>query len=130
MKAPRRSRRAAARTLACAATLGAAMLLPTGASAQGRVDSPVVAAEILPGWTSASGTRIAALHLTLTPGWHTYWRIPGEAGIAPRFDWGRSQNVASVVPICLTCSIAASDACMTRMSLKADRLRCRFHAVR
>ncbi|MCB1389834.1 MAG: hypothetical protein KDK12_11945 [Rhodobacteraceae bacterium] len=99
MKAPRRSRRAAARTLACAATLGAAMLLPTGASAQGRVDSPVVAAEILPGWTSASGTRIAALHLTLTPGWHTYWRIPGEAGIAPRFDWGRSQNVASVVPI-------------------------------
>lgn len=69
------------------------------AGAQGRVGNPVVSAEILPGWRTGTGTRIAALHLVLSPGWHTYWRIPGEAGIAPRFDWGRSQNVASVAPI-------------------------------
>ena len=25
----------------------------------------------------------AALHLRLAPGWHTYWRNPGDAGVAP-----------------------------------------------
>ncbi|MFN4099335.1 MAG: protein-disulfide reductase DsbD domain-containing protein [Pararhodobacter sp.] len=82
-------------------TFGAALVsfaLLTGmAQAQGR--GPVVQVEVLPGWSTDRGTRIAALHLTMTPGWHTYWRIPGDAGIAPRFDWGASQNVASVVPI-------------------------------
>lgn len=28
-------------------------------------------------------------------GWHGYWRTPGDAGIAPIFDWSRSGNVAS-----------------------------------
>jgi suppressor for copper-sensitivity B len=28
-------------------------------------------------------------------GWHGYWRTPGDAGIAPIFDWSRSRNVAS-----------------------------------
>lgn len=86
------------------AALGAALLLstllvPVAAAAQGRVGNPVIEAQILPGWSTDRGTRIAALHLVLSPGWHTYWRNPGEAGIAPRFDWGQSQNVASVVPI-------------------------------
>ncbi len=26
-------------------------------------------------------------------GWKTYWRTPGEAGLAPVFDWGGSTNV-------------------------------------
>ena len=82
-----------------AAILFAALLAPLAAEAQGRVGNPVIEAQILPGWTTENGTRIAALHLVLSPGWHTYWRVPGEAGIAPRFDWDQSQNVASVVPI-------------------------------
>ncbi|CAB3768234.1 protein-disulfide reductase DsbD domain-containing protein [Paraburkholderia humisilvae] len=28
-------------------------------------------------------------------GWHGYWRTPGDTGIAPRFDWSASHNVAS-----------------------------------
>ncbi|MFV2034169.1 MAG: protein-disulfide reductase DsbD domain-containing protein, partial [Halocynthiibacter sp.] len=32
----------------------------------------------------------------LAEGWKTYWRAPGDAGIPPRFDWGNSQNIASV----------------------------------
>jgi DsbC/DsbD-like thiol-disulfide interchange protein len=39
---------------------------------------------------------MAAVDLTLAPGWKTYWRSPGDAGIPPRFDWSGSQNVASV----------------------------------
>jgi suppressor for copper-sensitivity B len=34
------------------------------------------------------------LQLRLTPGWHTYWRSPGDAGIPPVVDWKGSRNVA------------------------------------
>lgn len=65
------------------------------AAAQVRVGN-LVQAEILPGWQTERGTRMAALHLRLADGWKTYWRIPGEAGIAPRLDWSQSQNLAGV----------------------------------
>jgi DsbC/DsbD-like thiol-disulfide interchange protein len=32
----------------------------------------------------------------LGEGWKTYWRIPGESGVPPEFDWSRSQNLKSV----------------------------------
>jgi suppressor for copper-sensitivity B len=47
----------------------------------------------------ATGTGIqldVGLQLQLTPGWHTYWRSPGDAGIAPTIDWNGSENVAHV----------------------------------
>lgn len=45
------------------------------------------AAELRPGWVDADGSRVVALHLTLEPGWKTYWKSPGDAGIPPQFDW-------------------------------------------
>lgn len=30
----------------------------------------------------------------LRPGWKTYWRSPGEAGLPPQIDWGESKNLA------------------------------------
>jgi len=71
-----------------------AALLLLGAPAQAQ--SPILRAEILPGWQASGGQRMAALHVQMQPGWHTYWRIPGEAGIAPVFDWSASQNLDSV----------------------------------
>jgi DsbC/DsbD-like thiol-disulfide interchange protein len=56
----------------------------------------VLRAELVNGWQTAAGTTMAALHLVLAPGWKTYWRAPGEAGIPPRFDWSGSQNLAAV----------------------------------
>ena len=76
--------------LTCLA-LGAAAPL----AAQG-VPENAVQADILPGWVRADGTRVAALRLTLAPGWKTYWRAPGDAGIPPQFDWSRSRNLAGV----------------------------------
>jgi DsbC/DsbD-like thiol-disulfide interchange protein len=38
----------------------------------------------------------AGIDIRLKPGWHTYWRYPGDAGIPPRFDFAGSQNVKSV----------------------------------
>ena len=50
-----------------------------------------------------AGTRAAAdavipagIEIKLKPGWHTYWRYPGDAGIPPHFDFQGSQNVKSV----------------------------------
>ena len=63
--------------------------------AQTGIGTPVTA-EILPGWTKPDGTRIAALKFTLAPGWKTYWRAPGDAGIPPQFDWSRSDNLHGV----------------------------------
>ena len=36
------------------------------------------------------------VRMVMKEGWHTYWRRPGDSGIAPRFDWSASQNVAAV----------------------------------
>src|SRR3972149_4087313 len=38
----------------------------------------------------------AGVELRLAPGWKTYWRYPGDAGVPPRFDFARSTNVKSV----------------------------------
>lgn len=40
-----------------------------------------------------SATVMAGIHLELEPGWHTYWRYPGDSGLPPRFDWSASRNL-------------------------------------
>jgi len=40
-------------------------------------------------------TLRAGIELRLAPGWHTYWRYPGDAGVPPRFDFSGSQNLAA-----------------------------------
>lgn len=68
-----------------AATAGAQSLVSTGPS--------FVSARLIPGHVAEDGTRTAGLELTMAPGWKTYWRSPGEAGIPPRFDWSGSDNL-------------------------------------
>lgn len=75
-----------------AALLAATTALP--AAAENRAS-----AALLQGWSEADGARIAALDISLAPGWKTYWRNPGDAGIPPSLDWSGSENVASVEPI-------------------------------
>lgn len=70
------------------------LLLPLPATAQSL--DHVVSHRILPGWQQSDGTIIAALELTLAPGWKTYWRAPGDAGIPPEFDWSRARNVKAI----------------------------------
>lgn len=38
----------------------------------------------------------AGVEIKMTPGWHTYWRYPGDAGVPPRFDFAGSSNLAGV----------------------------------
>jgi DsbC/DsbD-like thiol-disulfide interchange protein len=38
----------------------------------------------------------AGIEIRLKPGWHTYWRYPGDAGVPPRFDFAGSRNVKAI----------------------------------
>jgi DsbC/DsbD-like thiol-disulfide interchange protein len=44
----------------------------------------------------ADGRLTGGLEMLIEPGWHTYWRNPGDSGIPPEFDFSASTNVASV----------------------------------
>jgi DsbC/DsbD-like thiol-disulfide interchange protein len=73
--------------------LFAAVVAPAPAAAQ---DHPaILGAEFRPGWRAPDGSHIGALHLSLAPGWKTYWRSPGDAGIPPDFDWAGSENLGA-----------------------------------
>jgi DsbC/DsbD-like thiol-disulfide interchange protein len=39
------------------------------------------------------GHRLAGVQIELDPGWKTYWRVPGESGVPPEFDWSGSDNL-------------------------------------
>ncbi len=82
-------------TLALVPVLALAVALPAfQAMAQSQED--VLSGRMLPGWRAADGHYMAAISLALAPGWKTYWRAPGDAGIPPSFDWSGSENLGKV----------------------------------
>lgn len=70
-----------------------ALALPV--TAQQGVGTPLQG-DLLTGWEQADGRRVAAIRLRMAPGWKTYWRSPGDAGIPPEFDWSGSENLRDV----------------------------------
>jgi suppressor for copper-sensitivity B len=44
----------------------------------------------------ASGQLRAGIEIALDRGWHTYWRSPGDSGIAPVIDFSGSRNLGPV----------------------------------
>jgi DsbC/DsbD-like thiol-disulfide interchange protein len=42
------------------------------------------------------GRLSGGVEMLIEPGWYTYWRNPGEAGIPPVFDFSASSNIAAV----------------------------------
>lgn len=73
--------------------LALALILTAPLAAMAQAPSDVVSLTIRPGWETNRGTRMIGLHMRLAPGWHTYWRQPGEAGIPPQFDFRGSGNL-------------------------------------
>lgn len=43
------------------------------------------------------GKWLAGVRIQLEREWKTYWRMPGQSGIPPQFEWSASENVKSVV---------------------------------
>ncbi len=71
-------------------------LLCTPVLAQSTAHVDNLDATLHSGWQTDNGGHMAGLQLSLAPGWKTYWRSPGEAGIPPLFNWSGSENVKSV----------------------------------
>jgi len=70
-----------------------ALSAPAPAVATGIPDA-LAHVEVLPGWRGDDGIHRAAFAISLAPGWKTYWRTPGDAGIPPIFDWSSSKNLS------------------------------------
>ncbi len=78
-------------------SLSAAVLALTAATAMaGEIPDVIASVQVLPGWRDGNGIHHAAFEITLAPGWKTYWRAPGDAGIPPIFDWASSENLTEV----------------------------------
>lgn len=74
----------------------AAFALPASETRAGSELDDLVRIEVLDGGMTRDGTYLAGLRLTLSDGWKTYWRAPGEAGIPPSFSWRGSRNVGDL----------------------------------
>ena len=91
------------RAVLCAVILSAAVFAPSpGPSAQAGLSATA--------WTelhasrvrlvasrakTAGGHYLAAVEISMTDGWKTYWRMPGDSGVPPNFDWAGSANIAA-----------------------------------
>jgi suppressor for copper-sensitivity B len=72
------------------------------ATAEGKTFTPAAAlkpdikAELMvgDGIAAAPDERWVGVRLDLGPGWKTYWKSPGEAGLPNEFDWSGSSNLA------------------------------------
>ncbi|MDP3898147.1 MAG: protein-disulfide reductase DsbD family protein [Mesorhizobium sp.] len=85
-----------ASTLILAAGLAAPTVAAAGSSAWFDTDGArirLLTAEA----ADAGGTLRGALEIVLEPGWKTYWRDPGDAGIPPQIDISASTNVSGAV---------------------------------
>jgi DsbC/DsbD-like thiol-disulfide interchange protein len=78
-----------------AVTTGAGLTVAAAADDASRWDGDARSAIRLIAGAPDAGAR-AALEVRLKNGWHTYWRYPGDAGVPPKFDFTKSDNVKAV----------------------------------
>jgi len=74
----------------------AALMALTFTPAQAQVPDldELVQLKVLPGWRLSNGNHMMGVQFTLAPGWKTYWRNPGDAGIPAEFNLTRSKNLS------------------------------------
>jgi DsbC/DsbD-like thiol-disulfide interchange protein len=83
-------------TLRTAALAGATFALVAADAASPWVALHAARARLVAGKAKAAGGgRLAGLEIEIADGWKTYWRMPGDAGVPPTFDWSGSANAAS-----------------------------------
>ncbi len=61
-----------------------------------RSDSPEPFKVSLISGGQEGGVWQAGILVELEPDWKTYWRMPGDSGIPPQFDWAGSANRAAI----------------------------------
>jgi len=66
----------------------ALLLWPTLALAQPRATERIEAELVsMSAWATPGSTLMLAVRQDIQPGWHTYWRNPGDSGGATTLDW-------------------------------------------
>jgi DsbC/DsbD-like thiol-disulfide interchange protein len=78
----------------------AVLVLSVGSQARAQDSSPWQkdghsAVRLLAGSRSGA-VLLGGIAFQLQPGWHTYWRTPGDSGVPPRIDFGKSENIEAV----------------------------------
>jgi Disulphide bond corrector protein DsbC len=99
-------RRIVHKLVLCAAVLAAAVAATPArmqAASQATVATPWVGlhgarVRLIAGPAAGSGARtyLAGVEVALADGWKTYWRMPGDAGVPPSFNWADSANTAAI----------------------------------
>jgi len=86
----------------CVGVFGAAMLVggrahaDAGSFASQWQETPYSRARlIVAGPRDGAGETDIGVQIELSPGWKTYWRVPGESGVPPVFDFSGSSNLAN-----------------------------------
>jgi DsbC/DsbD-like thiol-disulfide interchange protein len=75
---------------------GAAAQSQAPASGSAWLELSHARARLFAGPPATAGTKayLAGVEIALDDDWKTYWRMPGDAGVPPNFDWSGSVNVA------------------------------------
>ena len=67
------------------------------ASPSGPQRTERIEAELVPmsAWAAPGSTAVVAVRQQIQPGWHTYWRNPGDSGGPTTLDWTLPNNVSA-----------------------------------
>jgi DsbC/DsbD-like thiol-disulfide interchange protein len=79
-------------SLLCAVLLAAPPAFAADAS-QWAIDIRSATRLIAASPSKDKSTVRAGVEFRMDPGWHTYWRYPGDSGVPPRFDFDASENL-------------------------------------
>lgn len=69
---------------------------PAAAAEGAWADGVKASVRLIASGTAPGGRLSAGIEIVMPTGWHTYWRTPGDAGIAPTFDFSASRNISGV----------------------------------
>ncbi len=82
--------------IVAAAFAALALSGPACAASSDWVEADNVRIRLVATTTDTKAGPNAALEIELTPGWKTYWRSPGDAGVPPVLDFSGSSNLKNV----------------------------------
>src|SRR5262245_28532851 len=71
----------------------AALAAPSEAAVGEWVGGDHARVRLVAAGVDAAGNLSAGIEIELDSGWHTYWRSPGDAGMAPAIDFAGSLNI-------------------------------------
>jgi thiol:disulfide interchange protein len=85
------------RAIGACVVVSAGMLSATLAQAGANGASKNVQVELIPEvqWVQPGTPFTLAVHMRMAPPWHTYWRNPGDSGLATKMRWGLPEGFSA-----------------------------------